>query len=152
MRNKTEIDVGFIGRVYRTSVIVYAIVSVYVLAHLGVPGWLGLTAGVGLALLSLRTIEWCAKRFLAPQDASRRRSFPWWGVAIGKYLVFAVIVAGIVRAAQVQYLNLFAFLGGFALVHAVIVLKAIGASLTMASTSDGLRGFSRPRGQPLGRR
>jgi hypothetical protein len=49
-------------------------------------------------------------------------------VAIGKYLVFAVIVAGIVRAAQGQYVNLFAFLGGFALVHAVIVLKAIGAT------------------------
>jgi hypothetical protein len=128
MMNKISLESGFIGRVYRTSVVVYAIVSLYVLAYVGVPGWLGLTAGVGLGLLSLRSIEWSAQRFLAPRDASARRSFPWWGVAIGKYLAFAVIVAVIVRAAQAQQLNLFAFLGGFALVHAVIVLKALGAT------------------------
>jgi hypothetical protein len=142
MRNKIDkmsLDIdehresGFIGRVYRTSAVVYAIVSLYVWSYAGIAGFLGLTAGVAMALLSLRSIEWSAKRFLASlgEGATRRRTsrlVPWWGIALGKYLIFALLVAGIVRASEARSLNLIAFLGGFALVHAVIVLKAIGAS------------------------
>jgi hypothetical protein len=152
MRNKIDkmsLEAGFIGRVYRTSAVVYAIVSLYVWSYAGIASFLGLTAGVAMALLSLRSIEWSAKRFLAQarQTPDARRQTPvragasspwrlasgplasgWWGIALGKYLIFALLVAGIVRASEARYLNLIAFLGGFALVHAVIVLKAIGAS------------------------
>ena len=69
MMNKISLETGFIGRVYRTSGVVYAIVSLYVLAYVGFSGWLGLTAGVAMALLSLRSIEWSASRFLAPRAA-----------------------------------------------------------------------------------
>jgi hypothetical protein len=147
MRNKIDkisLEAGFIGRVYRTSAVVYAIVSLYVWSYTGIAGFLGLTAGVAMALLSLRSIEWSAKRFLAALGdgatggrgdratgrnlAVSPRLVPWWGIALGKYLIFALLVAGIVRASEARSLNLIAFLGGFALVHAVIVLKAIGAS------------------------
>jgi hypothetical protein len=131
--NKINLEDGFIGRVYRTSAIVYAISSLYVWAYAGVASFLGLTAGVAMALLSLRSIEWSAKRFLASLgdgETGRRTSrlVPWWGIALGKYLIFALLVAGIVRASEARSLNLIAFLGGFALVHAVIVLKAVGAA------------------------
>jgi hypothetical protein len=128
MRNRTEIDLAFLRRIYRTSIVVYAIVSLYVWTYAGVPGWLGLTAGTAMALLSLRSVEWLATRFLAPAGAPARRVSPWWGLALVKYLLFALVVAAIVRGAEARAVNLVAFIGGLVLVHAVILLKSIGAS------------------------
>jgi hypothetical protein len=134
MRNRTAIDLAFLKRIYRTSGVVYAIVSLYVWTYAGVPGWLGLTAGTAMALLSLRSVEWYATRFLTPAGPServRRRGpgvFPWWVLALGKYLLFGLLVAAIVRGAEARAVNLIAFIGGVVLVHAVILLKSIGAS------------------------
>src|SRR5688572_15691264 len=114
-RSAATFDEGFVARVYRTSVLVYAIVSLYVWGYFGAAGWLGLTAGTALSLLSLAGVEWSARRVLA-RGGPPRRVVRWlWGVAAGKYAVFALLVAGVVWAAETGALNLFAFLGGFVL-------------------------------------
>jgi hypothetical protein len=132
-------------RVYRTSVIVYAVVAVYTLAYAGVTAWVGLTAGVALALASLRLIEWSVKTVLvspaaerdeedsAPRVAGRparsRAKAILTLIAGAKYGVLGLIVAGAVWLAGTGGLSLPAFVGGIALVHAVIALKAVGAWL-----------------------
>jgi hypothetical protein len=126
-------DLGFVRRVYRTSAIVYAIVALCVLAYAGVPAWLGLTAGVALALGSLRLIEWSVERFVAAvrgeQPAPRALLML---IAGAKYLLLGLAIAAVVWAAQLGVLDLPAFVGGIVLVHAVIALKAVGAWLVSA--------------------
>lgn len=142
----TELDGGFIQDVYRTSSWTYAVVALCVFSYLGAPALLGLTAGVALALGSLRLIEWSVHRFTAvvrgevPAPRAVARSLLWL-VGAGKYLLLALAIAGVVRAAEAGYLNLLAFVGGILLVHAVIVLQAIGAWLF----PDPRRGESRTR-------
>jgi hypothetical protein len=127
------LDGGFIRRIYRTSFLVYVVVACYVAAYLGSAAWLGLTAGVALALGSLRLIEWSVGRFvtaLSGKDRPARGAVSramLWTASAGKYLQLAAAVAAAVWAANAGYLNVIAFVGGILLVHTVIVLKAVGA-------------------------
>jgi hypothetical protein len=145
MRRAIGIDEGFIRRVYRTSALLYALISVYVYAYTGLPGWLGLTAGTGLSLLSLASVEHGVRRFLKRASAERpveideSSRFPptyFWSAVIARYAIYALAVAAIAWAAQAGALNVFAFVGGFVLVHVVIVLKVIGGALVGQGNSQ----------------
>jgi hypothetical protein len=143
MRDATgSLDAGFVRRVYRTSVIVYAVVGVYVLGYAGVSAWSGLTAGVALALGSLRLIEWSVAWFVSLLSAPAGAEGPHGAgassaagrgallvIAGAKYALLGLVVASVVWLAGKEFLSLPAFVGGVALVHAVIALKAVGAWL-----------------------
>jgi hypothetical protein len=150
----TGLDTGFLRRVYRTSGVVGAILSIYVWGYAGFPGWLGFAAGAGLSLLSLRILEWtvCAlwspEKTRAAKESNQASGLRWlfMGMGLAKYLLLGLLIAGIVQAAEARALSLPAFVGGFAMVHAVIVLKVIGRTL-FGDRNTGLSGqTNRPEG------
>lgn len=142
MRSATSpIDLGFIREVYRTSAWVYAVTGVLVLGYAGTSAWIGLSAGAALAIGSLWLIEWSVTRFVGATMTTEGRTAHKSGppsvlgrsalvvVGGGKYLLLGLAVAGVVGLSKSGSLNLIAFVGGIALIHAVIVLKAVGAWL-----------------------
>jgi hypothetical protein len=131
MRTKTElqIDAAFIRRVYPTSLVVWAFVALMVYARWGVTPAIGLTLGTALALGSLRALEWAIRTLIVP-GASPKAGHRVVALGMLKMLlVGAILIAVIVIAQRLQanlLLLLLGIVGGFFLVHLVMVLKAVG--------------------------
>src|SRR5437867_3094925 len=105
MRTATPIDADFIRRVYRTSVIVWALVA---LMSYGPGGWtavIGLTLGTALALGSLRALEWGIRRLMVP-DADAKVSRRVVGLGILKMIAIGVVLGAAIVAGQRLQANL----------------------------------------------
>lgn len=138
----SPLDLGFIREVYGTSVWVTAVTAFCVLGYAGSAACIGLLAGAALALGSLWLIEWSVQRFVGAVTATAderagvaRGAGGSAGRALlgllgaGKYLLLGLAVAGVVALSRSGALNLLGFVGGVAMIHGVIVLKAVGAWL-----------------------
>jgi hypothetical protein len=117
------IDEGFIGRVYKTSAWVTAVVLLALWAYRVSPRVIcGALAGYLLALLSLASLSYVIMRTFQPGNA--RVKAKYGVVAALKYVVIAGIIYAVVAT---NYLSIPAFVAGFASLHAIIVLKVLGA-------------------------
>jgi hypothetical protein len=146
MSTEIQIDAGFIRRVYRTSLVVWALVAMSVHAQWGWSATSGVTAGTALALASLRAWEWAIRAFVVP--GSKRRS-PGLLIGLGflKMILLVALLTVVVITGQRLEANLLALTlgvaGGFLLVHLVILLKAIGIWLLQKGVA--LTPADRPR-------
>jgi hypothetical protein len=128
---------GYFGRVYRTSLILFAMAAVLVAGRGGLPGLVGLAYGAALSLGSLWAIERVVRGLFRPGV----RLNPRWVVALMvlKLPLLSIALAGAAWMVVQQIANPFALVGGVALVQAVIFLKAVGASLVSALPAEPAR-------------
>jgi biotin transporter BioY len=141
-----ELDPGFVGRTYRSSVVIVGFTCLYLAAR-GI-GWAVLPVFCGAALsVGVFWLNEAGFRLLfAPHGgavagkdgetkkfarANRLRQISW--VALVKYLLVGALVAVAVRFWDVA--RIAAFAGGFCLVHAGIVLRVI-SRLLLARMND----------------
>ena len=122
---------GYFGRVYRTSLAVFALIAMMVaVAGRGLPALVGFSYGAVVSLGSLKLIEWMVRWFLRPE-------LPWNRARVSLLMVLklpllTVILAGAAWLSVHGIANVFALVGGLALAPAVIFLKTAGAGLLTA--------------------
>jgi len=118
---------GFIGRVYRTTLVVWAITALIVSGRFGPAALVGFTLGTAIALGSLRLIELTVRNLVRPDVQIQAR---WFRVlCLVKLPVLTIVMAGAAWAVMSGRANVFALVGGVALVHAVIFLKTVSGLL-----------------------
>jgi hypothetical protein len=121
---------GYFSRVYRTSLIVFAVAAALVSGRGGWPALIGLSYGTAISLGGLRAIEIVVRGLFRPGV----RLNPKWVTALMvlKLPLLSVVLAGAAWLAVHHLANPFALVGGLALVQAVIFLKAVGSLLVSA--------------------
>jgi hypothetical protein len=119
-----EIDEGFIGRVYRTSAVVWAVGVAVSWSLAGSAAALGWTVGSALSMGVLRGFEWVARRSFVPGANNPRRDFTRF--AIVKLPIILLVLTGFVLLGGRSFAAVAAFCAGVILTQAVIVLKALG--------------------------
>jgi hypothetical protein len=148
-----QYDDGFIGRVYRTTAVVWALMAALIYSHSGVEALLGLSIGAAISLGSLRLIELAVRHLLCPGMPTRARHFTL--LFLLKLPLLTVVMAGAVWVVMIGLANVFALVGGVALVHGVILLKALGnlvvAALPAREKKRGIRTLSPVETQSAGR-
>jgi hypothetical protein len=118
------------GAVYRTALLACLIGAPAALIGGGLSGVIGFAYGAALALVSMRTIELTVRRLFCPEVRMAR---VWFGALVTlKFLLLAVLLTGAVWLATLGLVNLYAVVAGVALVHAVILMKAVEAWLLEA--------------------
>jgi len=130
---ETGIDDGFLGRVYRTSAVVWAIgtaVSWWVAGPSAAAGW---TAGSALSIGLLRGFELVARRSFVPGAREAHRDLVRFSAA--KLPIILVVLAGVILIGGKSPRAIIGFCAGVILAQAVIVLKAFG--LLIATRSRG---------------
>jgi hypothetical protein len=122
-----EIDTGFVKRTYRTMSWVGPLVALYCYHWFGGEAMLGIAAGVAVALISLSSIQVNVLTTTGPavspllQVVGRLvKKVKWLGI-LG--LMMAVILS---KSGTI----VFGFVGGFVLLHAVMLIKALTLALT----------------------
>jgi hypothetical protein len=121
---ETGIDEGFLGRVYRTSVVVWAIGTAISWGVGGLPAAAGWTIGSALSMGLLRGFERMARRSFVPGAEQAHRDFGRFSAA--KLPIILVVLVGVVVIGGRSFELIAAFCAGVILTQAVIVLKALG--------------------------
>lgn len=120
----STIDEGFIGRVYRTSVYVWAFGLLAGWALSGHRAALGWTLGSAISAGLLRGIEWFVGRTVTPGNARAKRSLVLVALLHWPALIAALAVG--IWFGRGSFSYIVAFCAGLVLTQAVIVLKVIG--------------------------
>lgn len=118
---------GYFPRVYRTSLVSFAVLALLVGGRWGWPGLIGLSYGAAISLGSLRAIEWAVRALFRPGVRLNPRFLV--ALIVLKLPLLAVVLAGGAWLAVHQFANPFALAGGVVLVQAVMFLKAVGSLL-----------------------
>lgn len=128
---------GYFSRVYRTSLIVFAVAAVLVTGRGGWPALIGLSYGAAISLGGLRAIEIVVRGLFRPGV----RLNPKWVTALMvlKLPLLSIVLAGAAWLAVHHLADPFALVGGLALVQAVIFLKAVGSLLVSAFPAEPAR-------------
>lgn len=127
------IDERFVGRVYKTSALVFAFVLLALMAYSVAPAFAwGFLVGYFVAVLWLASLELVVNR--AFTAGTRRTKARYGAVAILKFAAVAGIIYGVVRT---DHVSLPGFVVGFSLIHAVIALKAVGAVVMEGQSQKG---------------
>src|SRR5437773_1591208 len=118
---------GYFGRVYRTSLIVFALVALMLAGRAGLPALIGFSYGAAVSLGSLKVVELMVRWFLRP-------NLPWNRARVSLLMVLklplvSVIIAAAAWMAVHGIANVFALVGGLGMAPAMIVLKTAGAAL-----------------------
>ncbi len=121
---------GYFARVYRTSLVVFAMAALLVCGRGSLPGLIGLSYGAAISFGSLWAIERVVRGFFRPGVRWKRRQVA--ALMVLNLPVLSVVLAGAAWLTVQHLANAFALVGGLALVHAVIVLKALGSVLVSA--------------------
>lgn len=139
---------GYLRRVYRTTLWVWAVVAVLLFVNQGLPAFLGLTMGTAISVGSLRLLELTVLLFLRPGVVTKPNQV---AVLLNlKLPLLTVLLGGAVWASVIGVANIFALVGGIVLVQAVIVLKAVGAWLvTVQATADSRQTTVKPPAEQL---
>jgi hypothetical protein len=119
----TGLDLDFIHRTYRTSLILTAIGFPLLWEALSLRAGVGWLVGVLLSLAMLAGVEWTVRRYVRPETSSTRSML---GASAAKMLLAAGVLVLAFIAAQRGWLSLVWVLVGFMLPHVVIVLKLVG--------------------------
>jgi len=121
---ETGIDEGFLGRVYRTSAVVWAIGTAISWGVAGPAAAVGWTVGSALSMGVLRGFEWMARRSFVPGAHETRRDFARFSIV--KLPIILLVLVGVVLIGGRSFEPIAAFCAGIILTQAVIVLKALG--------------------------
>src|SRR5436190_1579122 len=118
---------GYFGRVYRTSLIVFALVAMMIAGRGGLPALIGFSYGGAVSLGSLKLVELMVRWLLRPD-------LPWNRARVSLLMVLklplvSVIIAAAAWMAVHGIANVFALVGGLGMAPAMIVLKTAGAAL-----------------------
>ena len=130
------LDLSFIHRVYRTSLVVALLGALLIWESRGVPSLLGWLWGVALSLLALASLEWSIRHFIRP---GTRSAGSLVGIMLVKMVVIAVILALAFVAALRGWIALPWVLAGFTLPHAVVALKLVGQKVRTLGADEGRR-------------
>jgi hypothetical protein len=129
----TGLDLSFIHRVYRTSLIVVVIAMLLIWERFGLRAALGWALGSTMSLLGIASLEWSVRRYIQPGAKSLR---PLFLMSIVKFLLAAVILAFAFVAALRGWLSLLWVLPGFMLPHVIIGLKFVGQKIVAVSRAS----------------
>jgi hypothetical protein len=122
------LDDGFIRRVYRTSAVLAVLGAALLWELRGPASTTGLVIGAALSLGMLMGVEHSV-RLLIDRQAGVKSLVS----ALFMKLAIAFVVLGLAFYGALQgWVSLAALIGGFALPHAVIVLKLLGQRLRAA--------------------
>jgi Kef-type K+ transport system membrane component KefB len=128
------LDLNFIHRVYRTSMLLAALGAVFLWEAFRLPAVLGWLIGSTLSLLMLAGVEWSVVRLIRPGSRSARGLL---GILLLKLFAAALVLGVSVYGYTRGWINLLWLAGGFALPHAVLVLKLAGQKVRELSAPDG---------------
>jgi hypothetical protein len=117
------LDMDFMRRVYRTSLVLILLVGGIVWEGFGPKAGLGWLVGSLISLIGVIGTDLSVKRFINPDSNSVGGLL---GVSCAKLLVMILLVIGTFVAAKKGWINLLWALPGFAVPHAVILLKLAG--------------------------
>ncbi|MCC2668314.1 MAG: hypothetical protein K0Q72_785 [Armatimonadetes bacterium] len=127
------LDIDFIHRVYRTSLVLVLLGAVVLWEAMGPRASMGWLVGGSLSLLMLAGVEWSIRRFITPETQSPRGLL---GMLLAKLLGAALLLALAFVAALKGWLALLWILPGFGLPHLVIVLKLVGQKVRGLYAAD----------------
>lgn len=121
---KTEIDEGFISRVYKTSGFVWIFGAIFCLGPLGWLAAAGWTLGCGLSVGVLLSLEWIIRRDFVPGAINAKRAFIKFTLV--KVPVLLAVLALVVWVGMSSLIFLAAFSVGVLLTQLVMFLKVMG--------------------------
>jgi hypothetical protein len=124
--DQLSLDLDFLPRVYRTCVIVLAILGMILWAKLSPAAGLGFAAGGVLSLVMLWGMEVTVRALIKPGSRSAKGLI---GVMVGKLLLATVVLILCLMAALRGWINLIWLLAGFAMPHSVVMLKLLGQQI-----------------------
>lgn len=127
------LDLDFLPRVYRTSLIVAVLVGAFIWEGAGTKSALGWTMGVALSVLGLLGTEMAVRRFINPEASSTRGLV---GASCLKLVLLFSLVIGVFVAALRGWINPIWTLPGFMLPHAIILLKLAGRKVLALTRRD----------------
>lgn len=121
------IDEGFLGRVYRTSGVVWAFGLLVSWSIAGLHAAFGWTFGSAISVGVLAGIEWIVRKAVRPGNLRAKKALTnaavlHWPIILG-IMALAIWLSG----RRVTYIV--AFVAGLGLTQVVIVLKTVGAML-----------------------
>jgi hypothetical protein len=127
------LDLSFIHRVYRTGLILAVVGAAFLWEVAGSRASLGWIVGALLSMLMLAGVEWSIKRFIQPEARSTKGLI--WTLVVKMLLALVILVLAFLAAVK-GWLSILWVLPGFAMPHAVVVLKLAGLKLRELQTSD----------------
>ena len=120
-----ETDEGFVGQVYRTSAVVWAVGVACWWGALGFPAAAGWTVGSALSMGVLRGFEWLARGSFVPGSTTAKRDFTKFAAI--KLPIVVLVLAAVVLIGGRSLSVISAFCAGVILTQTVILLRTIGA-------------------------
>jgi hypothetical protein len=127
------LDLSFIHRVYRTSIIVGIIAALLIWERFGPRAAMGWSLGSTLSLFALAMLEWSVRRYIQPGAKSMRSLIV---VSLAKTLLMFVVLGLSYVAATNGWLSLLWVLPGFMLPHLIIGLKFVGQKVVATSRAS----------------
>lgn len=121
-----SLDLNFLARVYRTSLVLMALLGSWIWGSAGQPSALAWLLGCALSLMGLYATEWSIRRFITPE--SRSAGGLLWVSMLKLFLIMGIVFSAFWAATR-GWINLPWALPGFMLPHIVLVLKLAGRKL-----------------------
>jgi hypothetical protein len=118
-------DEGFIRRTYRTSIIVWAIATVTLMAFRLWYETLGFTIGSAVSIGILMSLDTTIRRLFVPGSTGAVKKL--FKVGFVKLLIIAAVLIGVIKIGRFDLIV--AFCAGVLLTQSVMFLKVIGALL-----------------------
>ena len=131
MGSVLEIGDRFIRHVYILTICLTVVISaaLFGLKRDALPSFL---IGSAISLSLFWSIEFVVRRLVQP-GKTKRTKYVLGFIAIGKYTVLGGILYLLFK---MEWMNIYAFAGGIALVQGAIIIKAIGLMVTILSNKD----------------
>lgn len=120
-------DPGFLDRVYRTGLVVWAIGIIIILARVGAGSASGWTAGCAFSFAVLAAIEWFVRKCFVPGNDKAGSTFTLF--AFLKMPALLILLAGAIFLGKDIEGFIWAFCAGVGLVQVVIILKVVGSAV-----------------------
>lgn len=123
MAKHLSMDIGFLQRTYKTTLIVGGLVTLLLCATANGKWVLNYALGVLVSLAFVKTTElFVTQTYRAPHEEKPKRRWTA-GLMVSKYVA---LVAGLYLLNRLRYLDGVLLIAGFATLHAVLVLKTFG--------------------------
>jgi hypothetical protein len=126
-----EVGDRFIRQVYVLTICLTVVVAAVLLGFKR-PALPSFLIGSAISLSLFWSIEFAVRRFIQP-GKTKRTKYLFGFIAIGKYTVLGGLLYLLFK---MEWMNIYAFAGGIALVQVAIIIKAIGLMVTILSNKD----------------
>ena len=126
-----EIGDRFIRQVYVLTICLTVVISVVLLGFKR-PALPSFLIGSAISLSLFWSIEFVVRRLVRP-GKTKGTKYLLGFIAIGKYTVLAGLLYLLFK---MEWMNIYAFAGGIALVQGAIIIKAVGLMVAILSNKD----------------